>query len=145
MPIVMLTYPSMCCFVHVFTGDEFQLFFVVAVVVLFYFWGTAKNVKATVGDIRNPQSTMCTALLYIHCTHTVRTGTVLYCTVPVHAIWSQCSLSVCICNGYGQIFRFRVRTHLRVRDMCQYQIKTMSIDWKIIIVKAGTGAGGSCY
>lgn len=29
---------------------------------------------------------------------------------------------------------------MRVRDICQYQIKTMSIDWKIIIVKPGNGA-----
>lgn len=34
---------------------------------------------------------------------------------------------------------FHVQTHLRVRDMCQYQIKTMSIDWKMIIVTGGSG------
>lgn len=40
------------------------------------------------------------------------------------------------------ILRFRDATHLcvRVRDMCQYQIKTMSIDWKIIIVQTDGAA-----
>lgn len=44
----------------------------------------------------------------------------------------QCSI---FGDGRGRCSKnFGVWTHLRVRDMCQYQIKTMSIDWKIIIV-----------
>lgn len=43
------------------------------------------------------------------------------------------------------ILRFRDASHLcvRVRDMCQYRIKTMSIDWKIIIVQTDGAAAAA--
>lgn len=37
--------------------------------------------------------------------------------------------------------KFMFRVLFCVRDMCLYQIKTMSIDWKIIIIAAATLIG----